>query len=151
MRIVILPGNDRNGRRLGLGLGTLAFTFLLMVLLSAAIGLSAYRINVFLSTDMNSVLDDVRIAQLREDLRERSWELMERKEDLATVRKEVQNHLDALGVRLGEIQAQMFRINALGQRLADISGLDKGEFAFDSTPGTGGIPDEQNLTGLQPD
>ncbi len=142
MRIVILPGKDRNGRRVGLGPVTLAFTVFLVVLLSGAIGLSAYRINVFLSKDMNSVLDDVRIVELREELRERRWELLDRKEQLAAAREEIQNHIDALGVRLGEIQAQMFRINALGQRLAEVSELDQGEFDFTTIPGVGGISEE---------
>ncbi len=139
MRIVILPGNDRNGRRVGLGPLTLIFTVFLVVLLSGAIGLSAYRINVFLSNDMESVLDDVRIVQLREDLRERRWDLVDRKGEITEAREEIQNHLDALGVRLGEIQAQMFRINALGQRLAEMSDIDQGEFDFSAVPGTGGI------------
>lgn len=145
MRIVILPGNDRNGRRAGLGVGTLLFTFFLMVLLSTAIGLAAYRINVFLSKDMDSVLDDVRIAELREELRERHWDLTDRKEELDAARSEVQNHLDALGIQLGELQAQMFRINALGQRLADISGLDQGEFDFEEAPGVGGIAENGDV------
>jgi murein DD-endopeptidase MepM/ murein hydrolase activator NlpD len=139
MRIVILPGSDRNDRRAGLGPGTLLFTLFLVTLLSGAIGLSAYRINVFLSGDMDSVLDDVRIVQLRETLSENRWDLVERKEDLSSVRAEIQDHIDALSVRLGEMQAQMFRINALGQRLAEISGMDDGEFDFGTIPGTGGI------------
>lgn len=146
MRIVILPGNGRNGGRAGLGFGTLLFTCFLMVLLSGAIGLAAYRINVFLSKDMDSVLDDVRIVELREQLRESHWELVERKKDLDAARLEVQNHLDALGVRLGEIQAQMFRINALGQRLTEISGMDQGEFDFSEVPGLGGIAEEWELS-----
>ncbi|GJL81171.1 MAG: hypothetical protein DHS20C01_08050 [marine bacterium B5-7] len=138
MRIVILSDNDRNGRRAGLGAGTLLFTLFLVVLLSGAIGLSAYRINVFLSKDMSSVLDDVQIVELRESLKERRFELADRKQELNDARKEVQQHLDALGVKLGEMQAQMFRVNALGQRLVDASGLGEGEFDFNATPGIGG-------------
>ncbi|MCZ7600098.1 MAG: hypothetical protein M5U09_23430 [Gammaproteobacteria bacterium] len=118
----------------------------LVVLLGGAIGPAAYRINVFLSGDMESVLDDVRIAELREGLRERRWDLVERKEDLESVRTEVQNHIDALGVRLGELQAQMFRINGLGQRLSELSGLEAGEFDFSIEPGVGGIPDESGTS-----
>ena len=142
MRILILPGNDRNGRRMGVGIGTLLFAGFLMVLLSSAIGLAAYRINVFLSKDMESTLDDVRIAELREELRERHWELLDRKDELVHARQEVQDHIDALGIKLGEIQAQMFRINALGQRLAEMSGIDKDEFDFSRNPGIGGLADE---------
>jgi murein DD-endopeptidase MepM/ murein hydrolase activator NlpD len=142
MRILILRGNDRNGGRAGMGLGTLLFAGFLTVLLSTAIGLAAYRINVFLSKDMDSVLDDVRIAELREELRERHWDLLDRKDELAGARQEVQDHIDALGIKLGEIQAQMFRINALGQRLAEMSGIDKDEFDFSHTPGIGGIAED---------
>ncbi len=139
MRILVLSDEGRNGRRMRIGLGLVLFTLGLVILLSGAIGLVAYRINVFLSKDMESVLDDVRIVQMREDLSDRHWDLVDRKEEITDVREEIQNHLDALGVKLGEFQAQMFRINALGQRLTEISGLDKGEFDFSTTPGTGGV------------
>ncbi|VAW56770.1 Peptidase, M23/M37 family [hydrothermal vent metagenome] len=52
--------------------------------------------------------------------------------------------LDALAARLGEIQAQAMRLNALGQKLVTIAKLDKNEFNFQNSPGMGG-PDELGI------
>ncbi len=52
--------------------------------------------------------------------------------------------LDALAARLGEIQAQTMRLNALGQKLVMIAKLDRGEFDFENSPGLGG-PEEFGL------
>ena len=46
--------------------------------------------------------------------------------------------VDALASRLGELQAQLMRINALGERLVEMSGLDPAEFDFENPPPQGG-------------
>jgi hypothetical protein len=46
--------------------------------------------------------------------------------------------VDALASRLGELQAQLMRINALGERLVEMSGLDPQEFDFQNPPPQGG-------------
>ncbi|OZG71980.1 hypothetical protein BTA51_18430 [Hahella sp. CCB-MM4] len=53
-------------------------------------------------------------------------------------------HIDALTLRMGELQARLLRLDALGQRLTDVAGLDEGEFDFVSTPALGG-PEEVGL------
>lgn len=49
--------------------------------------------------------------------------------------------LDALTSRLGDMQAELLRLNALGERLVQMSGLNPDEFDFQSPPPQGG-PDE---------
>ncbi|NEX18881.1 M23 family metallopeptidase [Thiorhodococcus mannitoliphagus] len=46
--------------------------------------------------------------------------------------------MDAIVVRLGEMQAQLMRINALGERLVEMSGLNADEFDFENPPPQGG-------------
>jgi len=53
-------------------------------------------------------------------------------------RRRLGDQVDSLGQRLGELQAHVSRLNALGQRLTDMAGLDRGEFSFDSLPAVGG-------------
>ncbi|MDE2157254.1 MAG: M23 family metallopeptidase [Xanthomonadaceae bacterium] len=60
---------------------------------------------------------------------------------LADVRKDAQRGVDALAVKLGQLQAQSTRLNALGERLAQAAKLDDGEFNFDQPPGVGGVED----------
>jgi murein DD-endopeptidase MepM/ murein hydrolase activator NlpD len=47
-------------------------------------------------------------------------------------------HLNALARRLGELQAEMLRLNALGSRLTRMAKLDPREFNFSEPPGLGG-------------
>ena len=67
--------------------------------------------------------------------------LNEQKQDLAQVRDEAQNHLNALAVRMGQMQAQMLRVEALGQRVAERAELSGSEFDFDQLPAQGGPAD----------
>lgn len=46
--------------------------------------------------------------------------------------------LDAMAVRLGQMQAQLQRLDGLGARLAKMSGMKPGEFSFDLAPARGG-------------
>ncbi|MFQ5643563.1 MAG: M23 family metallopeptidase [Thiogranum sp.] len=64
--------------------------------------------------------------------------LKEQKQELARARDAAQNDLNALAVRLGRMQAQMLRVEALGQRLTDVARLGKSEFDFDQRPAQGG-------------
>ncbi|MBK1643376.1 peptidase M23 [Thiocapsa imhoffii] len=49
--------------------------------------------------------------------------------------------LDAIAARLGEMQAELMRLNALGERLVRMSGLSPAEFDFENPPPRGG-PEE---------
>lgn len=60
------------------------------------------------------------------------------------------DHLDALSVRLGEMQARVIRLDALGRRLTEVSGLDDGEFDFDQPPAQGG-PVDPRVVGVDPE
>lgn len=58
---------------------------------------------------------------------------------LVEIRQGAQLEINALALRLGELQAQTNRFNALGERLTRIAGLEEGEFDFNQTPALGGI------------
>ena len=53
-------------------------------------------------------------------------------------REFVQQNLNAMAVKLGEIQAQMTRLDALGERLSTIAGIKPQEFRLNESPGLGG-------------
>ena len=58
-------------------------------------------------------------------------------QELAKVRADAQTQVNALAARLGELQAQATRLNALGERLTQMGKLEDGEFDFQETPGMG--------------
>jgi murein DD-endopeptidase MepM/ murein hydrolase activator NlpD len=50
----------------------------------------------------------------------------------------LRENLNAMAVKLGEMQAQLMRLDALGERLSALAGLKAGEFRFTELPGRGG-------------
>lgn len=70
--------------------------------------------------------------------RELSRKLEEQGEQVAAARRELDERLDALASRVGQMNAHVIRLDALGRRLTEMAKLDKGEFNFDSAPALGG-------------
>jgi murein DD-endopeptidase MepM/ murein hydrolase activator NlpD len=64
--------------------------------------------------------------------------LEEQRQQVADTKRDLQERLDALAGRVGQMNAQVIRLNALGRRLTEMAKLDKGEFNFDSPPAVGG-------------
>jgi murein DD-endopeptidase MepM/ murein hydrolase activator NlpD len=63
---------------------------------------------------------------------------------LAAERREAREHLDALARKLGQLQAQVLRLDALGERLVRVGELDESEFDFAAEPAMGGPEAEQD-------
>ncbi len=58
--------------------------------------------------------------------------------ELEQVKRGAQQEVNAMSARLGELQAQANRLNALGERLTQMGKLEDGEFNFDEPVGIGG-------------
>ncbi len=58
--------------------------------------------------------------------------------ELVHLQRDSQAQVNALAARLGELQAQATRLNALGERLTQMGKLEDGEFDFDEPVGIGG-------------
>lgn len=68
---------------------------------------------------------------------------------VARVEVDPDTRLDALAVKLGELQSQLLRLNVIGSRVVDELDLGRDEFDFTSLPGMGGAdasPDAQSQT-----
>lgn len=64
--------------------------------------------------------------------------LAAQKSDTERTRQFVQQNLNAMAVKLGEMQAQLTRLDALGERLSTLAGIRPQEFRFAEAPGLGG-------------
>ncbi|MBB6094905.1 murein DD-endopeptidase MepM/ murein hydrolase activator NlpD [Povalibacter uvarum] len=53
-------------------------------------------------------------------------------------KQELQNRMDAIASRVGQMNAHVIRLDALGRRLTEMANLDKGEFDFTNPPAVGG-------------
>lgn len=71
-------------------------------------------------------------------------ELASQKKFIADLDQRSRERLDALTLRMGNMQARLLRLDALGQRLTDVAKLSNGEFDFSSEPAVGG-PEEPSL------
>ncbi len=67
---------------------------------------------------------------------------------VAELRENARENLDALALRVGELNASVIRLNALGRRLTDMADLDDGEFDFDHAPALGGGPELPAYAGV---
>ena len=59
--------------------------------------------------------------------------LEEQRAQVLATRRELQDRLDALASRVGQMNAHVIRLDALGRRLTEMAKLDKGEFDFDAS------------------
>lgn len=80
------------------------------------------------------------------DLKVLEGELSQQRDAIATTRQQTEDTLDALAIRLGQMNARVIRLDALGRRLTEMANLSDGEFDFDSEPALGG-PEEPYLSG----
>lgn len=73
-------------------------------------------------------------------------ELSTQQGEIDAARADVDRQVDAMAARLGELQAQATRLNALGFRLTQVAGLEEGEFDFSESPAIGG-PESMEIVG----
>ncbi|MDR0780731.1 MAG: M23 family metallopeptidase [Pseudomonadales bacterium] len=73
------------------------------------------------------------------------------KADLVRVREAAVSQLQALTIRLANLQARLIRLDALGERLTKAAGLDDGEFNFRDEPSVGGPEVDTGETEQIPD
>ena len=67
---------------------------------------------------------------------------------IAQTRMNAQSDLDALAAHIGQMQANVTRLNALGQRLVVVAKLDSDEFDFEHKPAYGGPHDPDAGTSI---
>jgi len=97
------------------------------IVISGSILFSGFRAGV--SIEVRHQLSEV--AVLRSVLQQQQTKIVQ-------ARKAAQDNLDALTLRLGRMQAQMLRLDTLGERLVRQADLDAVEFDFNMPPPTGG-------------
>ena len=139
MKIIFL--SSRQSKSLTLTLNTWAKVALSLCVLGVPLGAG-------LVVGANSDRGD---ASLRAALAAVQAELDLQHEELQLGVASADKKIAAYSQKLAEIQARMVRMDALGERITDIAGLDKGEFNFSHTPAIGGpaelgAPDDRQLT-----
>jgi murein DD-endopeptidase MepM/ murein hydrolase activator NlpD len=80
------------------------------------------------------------------ELGELTAELEAQRQTIAAIRQGNEDTLDALAIRIAQMNARMIRLDAVGRRLTEMADIDDGEFDFDSEPALGG-PEEPMTAG----
>jgi murein DD-endopeptidase MepM/ murein hydrolase activator NlpD len=76
--------------------------------------------------------------------------LAEQKKQIADLKQQLQLRVDAMAMRLGEVNAHVIRLDALGKRLTEMADIDSREFNFERDPPSGG-PEGEGTSAQIPD
>jgi murein DD-endopeptidase MepM/ murein hydrolase activator NlpD len=138
MNIIIV--SKKHGRSRMVSSWMLAPMLLLLLTLIAGVGYVGYQ---YLTPKEAAIINADATMQWLERLESQSSEV-----DKARVYTEEQ--INALRIRLAQLQARLTRLDALGERLVDVANLDQGEFDFSLPPAVGG-PESDTLDYTPPD
>jgi murein DD-endopeptidase MepM/ murein hydrolase activator NlpD len=67
-----------------------------------------------------------------------SADLLRQQAQIEDVKRVLQEKVNALAMRVGQMNANVIRVNALGKRLTRMANIDDGEFDFSNPPALGG-------------
>jgi len=74
-----------------------------------------------------------------------SADLLRQQAQIEDVKRVLQEKVNALAMRVGQMNANVIRVNALGKRLTRMANLDDGEFDFGNPPALGGSESADGL------
>ena len=137
MNVVIFGKGFGRPRQINLSGRSAAIVALLIV---GFLGSAAFTGGYLYSAHTGSGVSFNEVASLTD-------ELDSQRSAIATTRQQTEDTLDALSIRIGQMNARIIRLDALGRRLTEMADLDEGEFEFDSVPAIGGPEEEPLMTG----
>ncbi|WP_289101836.1 M23 family metallopeptidase [uncultured Marinobacter sp.] len=138
MNVIFVGKRHGQSKAVALNGGVLAGLIFLVLALILAAGWAGYKVAVTKAAAEQPTESEL-VAEWRSKLEQQ-------KAQLARVREDVQQQVDALTLRLGQIQGRMLRLDALGQRFMESGLVASDEFNFDQPPAVGG-PEELGLAG----
>ncbi len=137
MKVIIVSDKARYFNTLVLGRKSLALAAALCVVTAIVFGV-AWRHY----TQADARLAAASLAAMKRDIELQAAEI-------TALETTLDRNLKASAVEIARLENQMVRVNALGQRLTELSSWDVSEFDFSAEPGLGGIRDiDQDSPGL---
>lgn len=134
MNVVIFGKGFGKPRQVNLS-GRTAGAFAVMA--ATVIGTATFGAGYWYSAQTGSGVSLAEVATLSEALDTQ-------KSEIAETRQQTEDTLDALAIRIGQMNARVIRLDALGRRLTEMADLEDGEFDFDAEPAIGG-PEEETF------
>jgi len=140
VQVILISSRLAKARSLTLSLRHVLVTAALAIAALVCLTGVTYWLSLRFAVDLKIPLVTRLVLATQEDETERSREFM-------------QQNLNAMAVRIGEMQAQLVRLDALGERLSALAGIKPQEYRFSEAPGLGGAVSAsmppQNLTFTQ--
>jgi len=132
LKVILLKDNaDRNGAVCLPAHKLLLSGAAIFCLLPILLGLATYWVVSTIDRSLNPFVDpEYRIAV--------ETRVNDQREEMLKTRDYVRQHMDVLGRRIGSLQAQVSRINAVEMRIAESSGISLSDFEFEQDPPIGG-------------
>lgn len=134
MNIILVGRKHGRSRVFTLHARGLAVVALAVVLLVALVAWGGYRAAMTQVAE-RPVVPSYLLSQWQETLRDQ-------KQELARIERNAHEQVDAMTLRLGEMQGRLLRLDALGQRFIESGAVASEEFNFDEAPPVGG-PEEE--------
>ncbi len=134
MNVVIFGKGFGKPRQINLS-GRSAVVYALFI--GGLLGTATFAGGYFFSAHTGSGVSYNEVASLTD-------ELQSQRNAIATTRQQTEDTLDALSIRVGQMNARVIRLDALGRRLTEMADLEEGEFDFDAIPAIGG-PEEEPI------
>jgi murein DD-endopeptidase MepM/ murein hydrolase activator NlpD len=128
MNVIVFSKRHGRARQIELG-RPLAMTVTIAAVLAVLCGVLFAGVHIGRSVTLNDPGQQVV---------EWGTKLEEQRAQVLATRRELQDRLDALAGRVGQMNAHVIRLDALGRRLTEMAKLDKGEFDFETEPAVGG-------------
>jgi murein DD-endopeptidase MepM/ murein hydrolase activator NlpD len=127
MEIIFISSSRRRSRRTHLGSAASIALILAVIALCAGTYYMGYR-SVPVAADPGP------------ELYAAAWqaEVLNQRDEVDGAIGDAERNLNALALRMGEIQSRVVRLDALGRRLVEMADLDPQEFSFDEVPARGG-------------
>ncbi|MCS6944290.1 MAG: M23 family metallopeptidase [Sutterellaceae bacterium] len=125
MQIIVVDRRLARARTVDLNTGTLVGVGIVALTVVALAVVALYLLTFRLAAE-------VKLPLVRDLI---GWVL---RDELARNEQFVRDNVSALARRVGEMQAQLMRLDALGERIAKLAGIRPEEFNFKELPGRGG-------------
>ena len=129
MNVIFFMQRDGRARHVDL-----ARPFPLILIVTLALGLIAGSLAIGVTLGKRTVA--------RHAIMDPISELKSDQAQIAQLRMQLQDKIDALAMRLGLMNAHLIRLNALGKQLTEMANINSREFDFDHDPPLGG-PEER--------
>ena len=136
MKIILINNKQGHSRTLHLGEWSkfLAVTWLFG--LPVIVAILGYQLVSITGTPSGQQV----LLSLQKDTSEQGYQVI-------SLRQQAKQKLQALGLKLSELQAKLVRLDAMGERLTSMANLDSGEFDFSQQPALGGPERQRELLG----